>query len=589
MRECLSRTRTFARETLGGMLVNRPTLHQSIAATAALIVLLFCLQPLGAQAIDPERRGELIFEMGGTRAGSESYSITREGSTFVLEGDVKISIPGLALDQKPMVTTDLAFHPIRVTVDALLNGVNKQVRLDFADGIMKTTIVSDGTLEESKVAYNPDCLFLASNVLHHILPFIFAYDMDKAGKQSFCTIPDQPVTVELRDRGVLHMAGGPVSYSYFFCNVANLAGLQIFMSENGNLMKTYLPLQDFAAVDTRYAALADSLEPPREAGQASLPEGILETEIRFRSGDIELAGTVTMPAGAGPYPGAVLISGSGAQNRDEDSPGKGGLKLHIFRRIALTLARKGIASLRYDDRGVGQSGGVFSGATLEDFTDDARAAVYALRHYEHIDPERVSIIGHSEGAIIGPVIAGGDAGISALILMGGPAQSMHEILIHQNRYLAEAAGQSPEDLQEALDDLEILVDFLTSGQAWDPEKVPSRYKDLGASHEWLRQHLLHDPAGAIRAVRCPVLIVQGGKDFQVPPENATMLGEALGDAGNPDVEVRIFDELSHLFAGSEGGGMAEYSDSDIDVDEEFLAYIAEWLRLRSGGVKGVND
>ena len=302
--------------------------------------------------------------------------------------------------------------------------------------------------------------------------------------------------------------------------------------------------------------------------------------MRFKSGEIELAGTLTLPDGEPPFPAVVLISGSGPQTRDEDTPGVGGLKLHFFRKIAHRLGTYGIACLRYDDRGVGESGGTFATASLSDFVSDAKAAIEFLRNDRRMDSSRIAIVGHSEGAIIAPMIASHDRAVAAIVLLASPARSLDKIILEQQSYAGKATGMTEEERKSLMDDTRKFIEFVLSDEPWDPEKVPAQYRTLGESRQWFKEHFLHDPLSTIAKVTCPVLILQGGKDIQVNPQDSSLLGNAHQKAGNPDFEVKILPDLNHLFVKSKGEGLAEYSDQTLQVDSDMLDYLAQWLKTR---------
>ena len=189
-----------------------------------------------------------------------------------------------------------------------------------------------------------------------------------------------------------------------------------------------------------------------------------QEEVTFDNGDITLAGTLTLPEGDGPFPALVLISGSGQQNRDEELSIVPGYK--PFREIADTLTRQGIAVLRYDDRGIGQSGGDPSQATSADFADDAEAAFAYLQERPEIDGEQIGMLGHSEGGIIEAIIGARNPDVAFLISMAGSAVSGYDTIIKQVERMALASGASAEDAAAAAEQQRALMDLVVA-QDWD--------------------------------------------------------------------------------------------------------------------------
>jgi dienelactone hydrolase len=243
-----------------------------------------------------------------------------------------------------------------------------------------------------------------------------------------------------------------------------------------------------------------------------------------------------------------------------------------------------MAVLRYDDRGVGASGGDFQAAGLSDLLADVRAAVRYLRGRSDIDGSRIGLVGHSEGAIIAPMVAAEDSQLAAVVLMAGTAAPLDSVLIEQVVGSVAAAGGDSLEMAEARDGVIRLSRAIREGRSMEETDLPPAMRLLGGQQKWLREHLEHDPLATIKRVRAPVLIVNGGQDIQVGPEHAWRLGEALSAAGHPDYEVRIYPELNHLFAVSRGEGAAEYADPNAKVDSGFLAELGDWLasRLRVG-------
>ncbi|MCI3135494.1 alpha/beta hydrolase family protein [Phenylobacterium aquaticum] len=283
---------------------------------------------------------------------------------------------------------------------------------------------------------------------------------------------------------------------------------------------------------------------------------------------VKLAGTLTLPQGAGPFPAVVLIAGSGPSLRNEEVFGH-----PIFLVLADHLTRAGIAVLRYDKRGIGGSTGDLAKAGLNEFASDAEAAFAWLKARPEIRAGKVGLIGHSEGGCVAPMIAALRRDVAFLVLLAAPAAQGIELLERQNMALARAAGAS----EPQVDDMialkhRLFVAAATAASADDavskihallvaarPE-APAATLDAEArayASPALRSLLAYDPKPALQAVRCPVLALNGSKDLQVvAAQNLPLLREDL--ASNPDATVRELPGLNHLFQTAQTGSPAEY-------------------------------
>lgn len=329
------------------------------------------------------------------------------------------------------------------------------------------------------------------------------------------------------------------------------------------------------------------------------------SEITFTGyGDVTLAGTLTLPDGAGPFPGVVCVHGSGNVDRDEN-PDRKALERrlarlqaegkpvppeaqeppqwNIFRDVAWALAGAGIACLRYDKRGTGESGGDSNVRPLTALIHDVHSAIRTLRAHPAVDASRIGVFGHSEGGYIGPVVCGQDPSIKALCFMGGPATNLKDILLHQARFIAGLPEEKRQELgldpeRDFLAERLAFVAAAEAGEEWfDDPGVPEERVSL----IWWREHFASDPVKNIQGVRCPVMVLQGGKDYQVPAREAELLRQALEAANHPDYEVHVFPDLNHLMFPVQGeSDGSEYNDPRAHLSAEVIGHIIRWYLTR---------
>lgn len=326
-----------------------------------------------------------------------------------------------------------------------------------------------------------------------------------------------------------------------------------------------------------------------------------EEQVTFTTtaGGDTLAGTLTLPQGAGPFPAVLLIAGSGPHDRDETIA-----EHKPFLLLADALTRKGFAVLRYDKRGIGQSTGNPDLATTLDLAADAQAALALLRTRKDIDPAHVGLLGHSEGAMIAPYLASHDPKISWLVLLAAPATKGEDTLIHQSELIGRVGGLSDEELEATLTFDRAAYDLVRKEKdsAELAKKVTALVKEAGLdsamppaaletqlrmfSSPWFRFFLDYDPQSALRGVKCPVLALYGQKDLQVPPKaNVPLLQKALDEAGNQHVEIRQFPDLNHLFQHCYSGAPSEYSAIEETMSPEVLTAITSWIVSQAGPAK----
>jgi len=322
-----------------------------------------------------------------------------------------------------------------------------------------------------------------------------------------------------------------------------------------------------------------------------------EEQVTFsnaRAG-VDLAGTLTLPAGTGPFAAAVLIAGSGPQDRDATIANH-----KPFLVLADYLTRKGIAVLRYDKRGVGQSTGSLEMATTLDLASDSECAIAYLKSRRDIDASKIGLIGHSEGAMIAPAIAASSHDIPWVVLLAAPATRGEDTLLNQSDLVARAGGLSDSQALASLNFDKQAYDLLQNepDTAVATEKLKALVKESGLhrivspavldaqiqmmTSPWFRFFLSYDPLPELKRTKCPVLALYGEKDLQVPPKiNVPILEKAFADGGNGHLEVRQLPALNHFFQPAYQGAPSEYAAIDETFSEGALRIICDWVQAQA--------
>jgi uncharacterized protein len=338
---------------------------------------------------------------------------------------------------------------------------------------------------------------------------------------------------------------------------------------------------------------SDQLLPLLRPQEPVKPYPYKEEKITFPNSDakISLAGTLSLPPGAGPFPAAILLAGSGPHDRDETLVGH-----HPFLVLADHLTRKGIAVLRYDKRGNGDSTGDYSAATTIDFANDAEAALAYLKMRKEIDPQKIGLIGHSEGGIIAPMVATRVPSVSWIVLLAGPGLKGEEVLSLQTELILRAAGVNDGEIARSLafnrqtytlirqekdpavleGELNELVQSTSMSEALSPAAVQTQVKLLISP--WFRFFLDYDPVPALQKTACPVLALNGQKDLQVPAkQDLEKIDKALKDGGNKDYQTTELLGLNHLFQHAPTGSPTEYGGIEETMAPEALNAVSDWV------------
>jgi len=401
-----------------------------------------------------------------------------------------------------------------------------------------------------------------------------------------------PVDAVVFERGTLRLALKAIGASYEGTLNADGSALQGVWSQGGQ----ELPLT-FHRLEKAFA-----LNRPQQP-KGPFPYASREVTFRSGAGNVRLEGTLLLPEGKGPFPAVAFVTGSGPQDRDETLMGH-----KPFLVIADALARRGIASLRWDDRGAGESGGDNMGSTVDDFAADARAAVAFLRSRPEVDRSAIGIVGHSEGGLIAPMVAVADKSVAFLVLLAPPGEPIRSLLMRQARALYRLQGLDQKLIDRALatqaEDFELIADpSLTVDRLQEELRAlaeirrnrftveeRARLRVDGDAIErsirvsttaWFRSLIRQDPAVYLRDVKIPVLALFGEKDAQVDARvNAEAVRASLTAAGNPDYEVRSLSGLNHLFQHAETGSIEEYAAIEETFAPEALGLVGDWIVAR---------
>ena len=342
------------------------------------------------------------------------------------------------------------------------------------------------------------------------------------------------------------------------------------------------------------------------APTAAAPPPYEVQEVVVPSGTLRLAGTLTHPSAPGSYPAIILITGSGAQNRDEDILGFG-----VFRTLADHLTRNGFAVLRCDDRGVGSSTGDFAKAVTDDFAADAQAQLQFLMQRNDIDHRAIGLLGHSEGGLAATMVAAREQNVAFVVLLAGPAVRGDKVILGQIERMVRASGVSDSTLQESLRMQERVFQSARADTGWPgvrtmlldgmkkslaeasaEQRAASGVNDTVLSARvdvqmgqvrspWFHRFITYDPASDLRKLVCPVLALYGSLDWQVPPaQSRPVLEEIFASTGKKNATIRMFEGANHLFQAAGTGSPSEYGTLKKEFISGLREAISDWLTVQ---------
>ncbi|MGF1579588.1 MAG: alpha/beta hydrolase family protein [Gemmataceae bacterium] len=326
-----------------------------------------------------------------------------------------------------------------------------------------------------------------------------------------------------------------------------------------------------------------------------------KAEFQNKKANINLVGELTLPKGDGPHAVAILLSGSGPQNKDGEV-----LTHKPLLVLSDHLTRKGIATLRWADRGIEGSEGSYFGSTAQELASDILAAISFLKQQKAIDSNNIGIIGHSEGGLLAPLVASQSKDVTFIVTLAGPALPGEEVLYLQGAALVKAMGGDETALKRQRQTQEMIFRIARNSKKFDEakkefEKEFAKFLEEFSKEEqeaakkqeksvlgqlgrvmtpWFRSFLDYDPRPTLKKVKCPVLALNGSLDLQVTPkDNLVALRKALGEDRN-DVTIKELPNLNHMFQTAKTGLVSEYNQIEETMAPVALNMISDWIRER---------
>ena len=527
-----------------------------------------------APAAPAEGTASFTIFAGATPIGTEEITVAKVGGNWRISSTGQVRAPLAMTINSFEVTYAPDWHPREMKLDAVMR--DKGVTSVTTFGV--TTAVTDFDHAGQKMSLSheisPRTIVLPNGISAAYEAFAVRLAGAKAGDtfKAF-VVPQAEITATVNavsDQRVSTNAGTVElkRYDMTFTNPNNQVGIAIDVDSRHRLARVIIASQlsvireDLASVSAR----SETYRNPRD-------ENVLIPANGFN-----LAGTITMPATAGPvapargrWPAIVLVAGSGPQDRDETVAG-----IPIFGQLAGELSDAGFIVLRYDKRGVGQSGGRPEAATLDYYAEDVRAAVRWLEKRDDVDKKRIAVVGHSEGAAVGLIAAGKENKIKALALLAGPGTRGYDLVLEQQSHQLDAMKLDPAEREAKIALQTRVMDATISGTGW--EGVPQELRSAAES-VWFRSLLTFDPAKIVKDVDQPILVVRAERDMQVPMHHGEKLAALANERKNrPTTELVTLAGANHLLVPAKTGEVEEYATlGAVRIAPELSKAIARFL------------
>jgi uncharacterized protein len=542
--------------------------------TAALVALTIGAPAVGQPpAPSQPATGAAVYAifLGGREIGREQVNLGRSGSDWIITSSGSAAAPlNFTIERFEMKYT-ADWQPVELKVLARLRDRSLGLATSFGMTTAINEITQNGVTNSKTDQVTARTIVMPNNFYAAYEALAARLGAAQPGSELPAYVaPQAEVKIAIRTvtPGQIQTPTGLIHtrrYSLTFQNPGGALEAEVTIDDRGRFARLEIPAatllvarQDLAGVGTR----AHTLRNPTDG------------DVMIPAAGFSLAATVTTPPGPGQlrHPAIVLVPGSGAIERDSTVAG-----IPLFAQLAGALAERGFIVVRYDKRGVGQSGGRTETATLQDYAEDVIAIVKWVARRKDVNLRQIAVAGHSEGGSVAMLAAAREKRISGLVLMGAMGITGSELILEQQQYALQAM-HVPEAERPAK--VELQKKILTAAvdqQGW--EGIPSDVRPL-VDTPWYRSLLMFDPARVMPRIKQPVLIIQGSLDRQVPRHHAERLAELAKARKNaPPVEVAHLAGLNHLLVSATTGDMSEYATlKDKVISAEVARVIADWLQ-----------
>ncbi len=514
---------------------------------------------------------EFTIFMSGSRVGIEHARVARSGSTWVISSTAQFGAPVSMTVNRFEVKYTADWQPVDLHIEATQSGRPLMLATSFGVTTAINEITQNGTTTSKTDQVSARTIVLPNSFFAGYEALAARLSGSQPGAELHAYVaPQGEVVVNVKGMSIEQISSpaGLIAarrYDLVFQNPGRPLDASVTIDSRARLVRVEIPSAGLRVIRSDLAGVAVRSQPVRNPN---------DTDVIIPATGFSLAGTLTTPTGLGKLrlAAVVLVSGSGSVDRDEVVAG-----VPIFAQIARGLADQGFLVLRYDKRGVGQSGGRNERATLQDYADDLITAVRWLAKRPDVDSPRIAVAGHSEGGAVAMLAASNEKRIASLILIAAPGTPGSDLILEQQRHALDVMNASEADRQAKIELQTRIQSAVITEKGW--ESIPPDLREQ-ADTAWFRSLLLFDPAKVMQKIEQPILIIQGDLDQQVFPHHADQLAAlARTRKKSPPVEAVHLPGINHLLTPAQTGDVSEYSSlPDKTVTPAVAKTIAEWLK-----------
>ena len=544
--------------------------------TCALVLAL--VAPATAQQAPATAKptGYTIF-LRGTAVGREEVTVRQDATGTTITAQGRLGAPLNVVTRRAEMKYTPEGSPERFTLDGTANGSDVSVRTSFANGTAQT----EGNQGTAKIAtshpFSPQAVVLPNGVFSLYAALADRLSRVTAGAElkayilplaeiGVRVVSDQPERIQV-GTSFLDVQ----RYDLLFSNPGGDIAMSLTAGDGGRLIRLTIPAQAIEVVREDVASPTSRTQVFSNPGD----EAVIIPAVGFN-----LGATITKPPSpAARMPAVILLPGSGVADRDGVVMG-----VPTLAQLAGAMADAGMLAVRYDKRGFGQSGGRAESAGIQDYAEDVRTVVRWLLQRKDIDPKRIAVVGHSEGAWVALLAAAREKRISAVASIAGPATTGAQLVLEQQQRALDQMKLTPEEREKKVAMQKQIQSAVVTGKGW--ELIPQEER-RAADTPWFQSLLTFDPAKVIKDVKQPLFVVHGALGKQVPPEHADRLADTARKQSDSDsIEVVVVRGVNHLLIPAFTGEVTEYASlTDRNVSRDVSGALTAWLTKTFAAIK----